>query len=604
MTALRVCRAAAVAALMMLFALFVLIPVSAQQKELEGGWQAIAIYKDMVGKSLSQIKGDCDVALAWGAYSTKKQPSPTEGNWVRLHWQDDSRTITSEMVGSGLWIFTPENVKCNLKSKGYDQNLGKSSRLSQGWNFISVSKGMVGKSFEDMANTCTVEKVRLYSPNICKLAGVAEAEGIQCSGDYLIIGDNEKLSEFYLGKGIWVKVASDCTLDDGTPAEVLCNQAECAAKSGCYGSDYVTYGCKDNSCAEISRRRTCTADEKAKQGVDLVPRAEIKPSTVPSLAQMEAGDEAEIAAYIGNEGTLSTTVHAIEKQQLSYTVKVAIEKISADGKTATLVATEYKVVSMVDKDIPLQGEAKVMSFVWKPAAEGSYRVKIAVDINKEVTEAGEAGELNNEKIYELVVKPASTRLPDLVVGEGKISVIPKVLCRPATVSTITATVKNIGRTPANAQGQFLEAKVYVKEGGNVICSSLRMQNPPRWLVTINPGEEFTFMNLELTDSGGGECILQPGKDYVAAVDVDTLKAVTESNEDNTFSAPIVDETKCEEAATRQGSCYCDFDKKPKTQRKAFEVCSHNFECQTETCIRNRCVSEAQKKDILKILGIG
>ncbi len=380
----------------------------------------------------------------------------------------------------------------------------------------------------------------------------------------------------------------------------------CSSKCTIDGKRYESSEC-EQKCAEAAKATL-------PRGIDLVPRAEIKPLTVSSLEQVGAGDEVEINVHLRNLGAKSTTEHAIEKQQLSYTVKITIEKTSADGKTATPVATAYKAVSMVDKDIPPQAEAKVMSFVWKPATEGSYRVKIAVDINKEVTEIGEAGESNNEKIYELVVKPASIRLPNLVPTEAE--PVPKVEALPTDIYSVSVAVKNTGEKAAVAEGQFLETKVSVLKGDTEICTGNR-----RDLTSIGPGKSEKFSVSFMPLPGQTKCGLSDkNANYWIVAEVDTIEllaadgkktkgVVAESNEEDnkqTFQIKeqqIKEQPACSPIGSREAGKYCDISvTKWKDQKSPSEQCSHNFECQTEMCIKGRCVSSENATRILSILG--
>lgn len=189
-----------------------------QAPKLPGGMQDVAVSEDMIGKSFSALKGDCEVKAAWGASNPKKAFSQKEGTWVKLY---DSSTITEDMAGSGIKLYTTEGRECTLATKGYPEKLGKASNLAagfkSGYNLISVSKSMAGKSFEDFKGTCTFEKILYYFPQLCAAANLRDPNSVPqvCGGsssDYAIISPNTKLNELYLGKAFWVKVTSDCKL--------------------------------------------------------------------------------------------------------------------------------------------------------------------------------------------------------------------------------------------------------------------------------------------------------------------------------------------------------------------------------------------------------
>ena len=39
-----------------------------------------------------------------------------------------------------------------------------------------------------------------------------------------------------------------------------------------------------------------------------------------------------------------------------------------------------------------------------------------------------------------------------------------------------------------------------------------------------------------------------------------------------------------------------------TQKASGELCSHNFECSLELCVKSKCVTQEQKDKILAIVG--
>lgn len=576
--------------------------------ELEGGWQSISITEDMVGKSFSQtqVKGDCDAQQAWGVYDTKRQPSKTEGQWVRLHWQDDSRTITDEMVGYGLFIYTPEGKKCSLKTKGYAENLRKASRLASGWNFISASKGMVGKSFAELplAGTCAVEKVRLYSLKGCEMARRDPEDQGTCVGDYAIIDPAAKITNFYLGKGVWVKAASDCTLDDSTPAEVLCNEAECAAKSGCDGTNYRTYGCQNKECSEVlSKIRGCTVEEKAKaEGVNLVPELVVNPQE-----GVKGGDTIEVALNVKNTGTKSTRAKDVLGQcagpsdnncRMSFFSVVHFYKDKEYGPEVAPSASADVSLLFPEKEIKPKGEGKLevikRSVKIPDDFSGNLVIVAVVDSQQKYVEA-EGGEDDNRQTKTIAVRPA--KLPDLVATEAE--PVPALEKVPVTLESVKIKVKNTGELDAVAENQFLENTVTIKKGNEVICSG-----SIRNLLTIKPGQFAEGLpSVSVKAPGNNPCpIDDKDANYWAVIDVDSLSAVKESDEKNQFPFQFKGPQTCSPLGSREAGKYCSIATGTwLTQRADGQQCSHNFECKTELCIKNKCVTEAQKEQILKIV---
>lgn len=596
---------------LMVFALLALTGASAI--ELTGGWQAISITEDMVGKSFSQpqLKDTCDVVIAWGVYDTKRQAPPTE--WLRLHWKDDSRTITKDAVGYGLWLYTPKNSKCDLNSKGYAEFLGKASKLNSGWNFISVSKGMLSKSFDaELKGTCGsgIEDIMIYSPEVCKLTrklSDPEAEGI-CDDDFLIIGTSEKLREAYLGKGLWVWAQNDCTLDDGTPSEALCNEKECAAKSGCSTNEYVSYGCQNKECTAMSARECTEAEKEALKGVNLMPVLLISPST-----GLKSGDSVEVTFSIKNTGSKPATQYDMSG---TTTISNAIYFSKEKESGTEVIKPIYADVNVVlDGPIKAGGTRQLAKQTVKIPEDfsGDLVVAAVVDTQSSYPETNE-NDNDNKQITTLSVSPKTK--PDLA-PTGIETSITSLDTLPVAIGPVFITVENKGELPAYSTPS-MENRITIFKGDAEICRATAKEP---MIAAIGPGgqRKFALDPRFITQDTlqGSECSVDDiTANYRAVVEIDLPQlgaqgkllqegVIAESNEDNnkqTFA--ITARSKCSPIGTVQAGQYCDISSGTwQNQKESGRQCSHNFECKTELCIKQKCVSEKQKGDILKLLGI-
>lgn len=593
---------------------------SAQDLELTMGLNSIGISEEMANRQLGSLLAACDINFALVYDAKGIVPAQAEdcrqGNWVTIESKAGSSlehcktAVTENMVGMGLFVLTTK-PSCKVPIKKFPDSFGHSAELEAGINLISIPNNMRGSSFNDLANNCKFISILDYNPAYCASGDAAKEE---CVGAYYKLPQAFKIDQSSLGKAMFVTVESDCTLKEATTAAQAappaCNEAECAAKTGCYGTELQTYGCKDNKC-EVITKVTC-------KGVDLVPRVDVKmPGQGQSAGQ---GDTIQFDIYVKNNGDTSTYQQAAKESV--YTLTFSLENTETGAK----VKQEYKTVNSVDadKNVPAGGETKLATYTWS-ATEGKYKVRVKVDSNNEITEA-QGGEANNEivagrdgKAYEagkneLAIGSMSTNLPDLIVVKPTVSISPKLLCRPSIVKTMSAKVKNIGAAPAVPQGNFLEVKTSIREvlqdgTVKVTCSNDNSNDIWRSMATIEAGKEETVSGLGLKTAGGGECELLPGKDYYAVVEADTLAiganpvgVVQESDEqNNAIILLIADETACSKIGERIGNCYCSIDKKPLTQVVPYQSCTHNFECKYEFCVKGKCVTEPQKNQILSVM---
>ncbi len=616
----------AVLAVFLLVTLIFASTSAVAEQSILAGANDIIISGDMAGKTLEDLKGTCSLIISAFVYDTKAQPA----KFVPVHIYGDppySRRISEDMVGKGLRIVSAEN--CNLATSGTVPYLGKASRLDAGSNLIGVSTGIAGKSFGAVKGTCTVEKVGLYAPKACEAMRSDEESTAQCDRDFIIFDPDKPVDNYYKGKGIWVKAASDCTLDDGTPAEILCKESECETKSGCDGTNYRTYGCQNKECSEvISKKRECTAEEKAKEeGVNLVPELEV---TAP--AGVKGGSEIVVALKVKNTGTKSTNhpdvvgkcpAAGVVNLNCGYAFGASVSFRKGD-KQGLEVMLMPRVSAAVTHLVTFLGETfssvkaankQVNKAIKAGESLGVLRetVKIPEDFSGKlvITAAVDAEnfyietrENDNDDFKEVEVQGASKA--NLVATEAE--PMPTLEKVPMTLESVKIKVQNIGEREAVAENKFLENKVTVKKGSTEICSgSIRIDMSP-----VKPGAFVTDLpDIAVKAPGNSPCpINDKDANYWAVVEVDTMQAspgdpkgaVTESNEDDNNKPFQLKGPSICSPGSRQAGAYCSIATGTwLTQKTPLQQCSHNFECKTELCVKSKCVTPEQKDLILKIV---
>lgn len=621
-------KGAVLAALLLAIAIIAAASAVAEQSILAGATD-ITITDEIAGKTLEDVKGTCNVIISAFVYDTASKPPKLSPVYI-YGIPPYSQTISKETVGMGLRIVSAED--CKLAISGFVPYLKKASRLVAGWNLVSVSEGMTGKSLNDVKGTCSVKKVRIYSQAACEALRAKDdtSAAETCDGDFIIIDPAKPIDGYLKGRGVWVNVGSDCTLDDGTPSDVLCSEAECAAKSSCVGSEYKTYGCKNKECVQLLKRE-CTADEKAKTGtkesVNLEPSVEILKVTVKSdgtkektaATTVKVGDTLEVVFYVKNTGTKSTNAEDVLKRCNTVTTNCKISTMLnigiQSGSTLTpLIQTTSRDINPLFNPATEEifpGNAGRLEVARKTvtipeSSQGSVVITAILTPQPGVEEPGNEGD--NTKTVTLAVEGLG--LPNLIATAAE--PVPTLETIPVILSSVRIKIKNIGEKSAVAEQRFLENKVSILKGNVEICSG-----SIRNLLTIKHNEEIGIQQLPSVDvkfAGGTPCpIDDKNSNYWAVVEVDTYQAspegqkgvVSESNEnDNKQTFQLKGPQQCTPLGAREAERYCSIGTGTwLTQKGENQQCGNNFECQTELCIRQKCVSEKQKADILKLLGI-
>ena len=111
-----------------------------------------------------------------------------------------------------------------------------------GWNFISISNEMVGKSLDEIKGTCNIEKAYMWDTP--EISGGGRWEQIPSDG---------KFNRDFVGLGFVIKFTSECKLGtsaDGiiTPPPAIPNTAQCTDSDG--GLNYYIQGTASGTTSE------------------------------------------------------------------------------------------------------------------------------------------------------------------------------------------------------------------------------------------------------------------------------------------------------------------------------------------------------------------
>lgn len=224
-----------------------------------------------------------------------------------------------------------------------------------------------------------------------------------------------------------------------------------------------------------------------------------------------------------------------------------------------------------------------------------YTAKAQADTTKAIAESRDG---NNELTVPLKKKKG---LPDLVVES--IDVQPKLDSLPTSISSLTVTVKNTG---SGFTSSYIQHKVSILKNNVEICKGIAESQ-----ISLDTGktQKFAFTPRSLPDEAS--CLIDDKTaTYAAVVELDTgWTTIRETHEDNNkFTTTIrqrdqpVEPVACALFGSRQAGNYYDiFTGKWESQKEAGQPCYNNFECRTELCVKGKCVTDAQKEQILKII---
>jgi len=145
---------------------------------------------------------------------------------------EDFQTV----LHSSVWMFSKKDQLLSVEQESsYELDLEK-TKLNKGWNFLSVTPEMVGKSLDEWKGDCKVITSAIWS-------GDFQNWDIGNAGDFGI-----RFTENLLWKGLSVKVLEDCKLGDNIAPPTLPGGTSCTDSDG--GINLVKQGdiCVDGTC--------------------------------------------------------------------------------------------------------------------------------------------------------------------------------------------------------------------------------------------------------------------------------------------------------------------------------------------------------------------
>ena len=198
------------------------------------GWNLIAATipeQGILEDSEIQLE---DIKAAW-FYTTKfGELSPT-GEYVRAYPNFDEKRFNqaddTEMIRNAMWVYSDKSGILKYNTLENYKELD-SRNLWRGWNFVTITPDMVGKSLNEIKGSCNVEKV--YGWNNQEISG---------GGNWDSISLTYKFGENVVSKGILIKVSSNCNLGtstDGTNPPGLPSGDECIDSDN--GKNYYIKG--------------------------------------------------------------------------------------------------------------------------------------------------------------------------------------------------------------------------------------------------------------------------------------------------------------------------------------------------------------------------
>ncbi|MBI2143321.1 hypothetical protein HYU20_03195 [Candidatus Woesearchaeota archaeon] len=334
------------------------------------------------------------------------------------------------------------------------------------------------------------------------------------------------------------------------------------------------------------------------EGVNLVPELAISPSE-----GLKSGDTLEVTFYIKNTGAKAAHYSELKDRTITSIGNIVYfyKEKEYGPNLIPLIYAPISLILLPDSAIK-PGEAGKVQLAKQSVTipedfSGKLVVTAFVDTQLMYPETNEN---DNRLPMPLTVRAAT--LPNLL--PTAVEVAPAVESFPATILSLFVTVKNTGEKAAFAEAQFLENKVSVLKGNAEICSNMR-----RDLVTIQPGKSEKFWMTPKPVTGSGDCVLDDkNANYWVVAEVDTIEllaadgkkikgTIAESNEDdNRQTFQIKEQPTCSPLAAREAGKYCNIaTAKWRDQKNSGEQCSHNFECKSDLCIKNKCIDISGRK---------
>ncbi|MBI2145254.1 hypothetical protein HYU18_02920 [Candidatus Woesearchaeota archaeon] len=445
------------------------------------------------------------------------------------------------MEGLGLYVKSSASQgECKLTTKGYNEKLGSTAlKLFGGIPGIRViPNSMIETSKSFQDIKGTCEMTALF------LAPQSDPKWTEKKAPV-----DFKFSSEYLGKPVTITSGNDCELEtiQSAPASApVPEKANLAPMLKLYKSDGT----------EITEGST-----------------------------LKGGQTIKVELHVKNTGKAATKVTDL-KDQGDPTVynTVNFHKNAPGG--GNIAEPVYSTINLVLPNDNIAAGQSLKTKEWQIQLPSDFTgkavVAAAVDTQDDYIEE------NSDNKQTVTFNVVALKLPNLVPTTITQTITPATSTSEAVVTDITANVKNTGELPAlpvyNGFEQFIEVTITVRKGDTAICKELS-----RRIVTVKPGEEEQFPVVPKAMGGNGPCKLPDATAaYGVIVEADTLKSgsVTgivqeESEEDNLKSYVLGSAT---------------------SKATAGQACSQDIDCESDLCVRKKCMSDAQREAILRISG--
>ncbi|MEK6757588.1 MAG: hypothetical protein AABX88_00525, partial [Nanoarchaeota archaeon] len=166
--------------------------------EVYPGWNIISgVYPPQQISSGSEIEKE-DIKAVWFY-------SPIEKEYIQIYPELDKTRLQDYddeyVFSSSMWVYSEKQGTMLYDSIVYsDFPSLETTQLISGWNFITITSEMEGKSLNDLKGSCNIERAHIW---------------------YLVdnywgtISLDSKIGIESIGMGSVIKVSSDCNLGEG-----------------------------------------------------------------------------------------------------------------------------------------------------------------------------------------------------------------------------------------------------------------------------------------------------------------------------------------------------------------------------------------------------
>lgn len=169
--------------------------------EVSKGWNLIMGLPEQSINQDSEIKlGDIGAVYSYSSLDNKYIRIYPNAETKEIQRYDDDYTFSRSML---VYSEKSGNLKYStIVFSDSSDYIDMKSTIVSGWNFITITPDMVGKSLEDIKGNCIIESAYLW-----------DDKGQQWGTIFNLLDDKNILnSEAGVGKGFIMKASSDCTL--------------------------------------------------------------------------------------------------------------------------------------------------------------------------------------------------------------------------------------------------------------------------------------------------------------------------------------------------------------------------------------------------------